>query len=75
MNKKEVKQIKQVKNVGAKTIIPAERINKYRPKGDCPKCGGVHFNCFCCIDPNNCPIHRREIINIEKENYEWLMKK
>ena len=32
---------------------------KYRKemKGDCPICGCIHFNCFCCQDPETCPIH------------------
>ena len=32
-----------------------EREKKEKYKGDCPVCGGLHFNCFCCL--GNCPIH------------------
>ena len=29
----------------------------YVDYGQCYKCGKFHFNCFCCEDPNGCPIH------------------
>jgi len=32
-----------------------EREKKEKYKGDCTVCGGLHFNCFCCL--GNCPIH------------------
>ncbi len=25
--------------------------------GKCGKCGKIHFNCFCCENPETCPIH------------------
>ena len=41
---------------------------KIKMKGDCPKCGGVHFNCFCCFSgPEKCPIHKNHY-RIKKDN-------
>ena len=48
--KKETKQLTEEKE-------SEKRKTKKRHKGECSKCGKIHFNCFCCEDPASCPIH------------------
>ena len=51
-------------------------IKNIKMKGDCPKCGGVHFNCFCCFDRENCPIHNHYRIEKDDEyNFNLLSNK
>ena len=46
---------------------------KIKMKGDCPKCGGVHHNCFCCVNgPENCPIHSHYIFKEDNE-YDFIL--
>ena len=46
-------------------------------EGDCPKCGGVHHNCFCCFSGREkCPIHQHYRIKKDnKYNFNLLSKK
>ena len=46
-------------------------------EGDCPKCGGVHHNCFCCFSGREkCPIHKHYRIKKDnKYNFNLLSKK
>ena len=50
---------------------------KIKMEGDCPKCGGVHHNCFCCwYGPEKCPIHKNYIIKKDnKYNFNLLSNK
>ena len=54
--KKEIKEGIEEKEIKKEENLITEK-KKRRHKGECSKCGKIHFNCFCCEDPESCPIH------------------
>ena len=60
MNCKNSNDIKKMDIQQQQKKLDIKYINDYNI---CPKCGETHFNCFCCEDPQFCPIHRIDFNN------------
>ena len=54
--KKEKKETIEEKEINKEENEIKEK-KKRRHKNSCRNCGKIHFNCFCCEDPETCPIH------------------
>ena len=55
--KEDIKEAKEEKEIKKEENLIIEKKKGRHKEHECSKCGKIHFNCFCCEDPESCPIH------------------